>query len=102
MPTHHGVWGDQRQVLTPAGTPPTRQHPEQLVPCTKPSMWSGSSWPSQNSELVTKEQVLEREVLARAQRGQDSREQQPEEFKHVCRIADFRPREVLPSDSPPP
>jgi integrase len=49
--------------------------------------------------LVAQEQVLEHEVLARARRGQASREQQPEEFKHAFRIADFRPREVLPSDT---
>jgi hypothetical protein len=49
--------------------------------------------------LVAQEQVLEHEVLARAQPGQDSREQQPEEFKHAFRIADSRPREVLPSDT---
>ena len=65
----------------------------------KPNSRSGSSWSGQDGELVAQEQVLEHEVLAWAQRGQASREQQPEEFKHAFRIADFRPREVLPPDN---
>jgi hypothetical protein len=39
--------------------------------------------------LVPRQQVLEQEILARAYPGQDGREQQPEEFKHVLSIADL-------------
>jgi hypothetical protein len=49
---------------------------------------SGSGWPGQDGELMTQQQVLDHEVVAWAQRGQDGREQQPEQFKHALRIAD--------------
>ena len=49
----------------------------------------GSSWPSQDGELMAQEQILEHEVLARACPGQDGREQEPEQFKHAFSIADF-------------
>src|SRR5919199_5446430 len=99
MPAHDRVWRDDCQVLAPAGTPAASHDPEQLVPGSKPGTWSRSSRPSQDGELMAEQQGLEHEVLARAQRGGDRREQQPEEFEHAFRIADFRSHEVLPSDS---
>jgi len=45
---------------------------------------------------MPQQQVLEHEILARANAGQDGREKQPEEFKHVLSFADLRSREVLP------
>jgi hypothetical protein len=39
---------------------------------------------------MTKEQVLEDEILVRASRRQHGREQQPEEFEHVVSVADPR------------
>jgi hypothetical protein len=45
---------------------------------------------------MTQQQVLEHEILAWTNAGQDGREDHPEEFKHVLSIADLRSREVLP------
>jgi hypothetical protein len=38
--------------------------------------------------LVAQQQVLEDEVLARANRGKEGGEQEPEEFEHVLSIVD--------------
>jgi len=46
---------------------------------------------------VAQEQILEDEVPAWTNAGQDGREQQPEEFKHAFSIADPPPPEDLPS-----
>jgi hypothetical protein len=102
MPAHHRLGRDEAQLLAPAGTPSSSQDPEYLVPGVKPSAWSGSSWPSQDGELMAQEQILEHEVLARACPGQDGREQQPEQFEHAFSIADLHSAEVLPSDRPNP
>ena len=45
---------------------------------------------------MAQEQVLEHEMLPRANPGQDSRAEQREEFEHAFRITDVRLREVLP------
>jgi hypothetical protein len=88
MPAHHGFGRDQRQVLASAGAKPASQDPKELVPEAQASTRSGSGWPGQDGELMTQQQVLDHEVVAWAQRGQDGREQQPEQFKHALRIAD--------------
>ena len=97
MPAYDRLGGDHHQVLTPAGTPATSQHPEELVPEAELSTRPGASRPRQNSELMAQEQVFEHEVMARAGPGQDRREQQPEEFEHASKITDRRSRQVLPS-----
>ena len=56
----------------------------------------GARGTGQHGELMPQQQVLEHEILARANAGQDSRQEQPEQFKHVLSIADLRSREVLP------
>jgi hypothetical protein len=43
---------------------------------------------------MAQEQILEHDVLPRAQRGQDGRQQEPEEFEHTLSIADQQPIEV--------
>ena len=88
MPADHRVGRDDRQVLAPAGTPSASQDPQELVPEAKPSMWSASSRTGEHRELVTQQQILEHEVLARAHPGQDCHEQQPDEFQHAFSIAD--------------
>jgi hypothetical protein len=65
MPAHDRIGCHDRQVLAPAATEPTSHDPEQLVPGTKASTWSGSSRPSKDGQLVAQEQVLEHEVLTR-------------------------------------
>jgi hypothetical protein len=45
---------------------------------------------------MAQQQVLDHEVLARANAGQDAREREPEQFKHTLSIADIRRRELLP------
>ncbi|MDQ6673132.1 MAG: hypothetical protein M3069_20725, partial [Chloroflexota bacterium] len=45
---------------------------------------------------MAQHQVLEDEVLARTNRRQYGREQQPEQFEHSSKITDLRSREVLP------
>ena len=89
MPADDCVWGDDRQVVAPAGTPSASQDPQQLIPGAKPRTWSGASGASQDGELMAQEQVLEHEVLARACPGQGGREQQPEQFEHAYSIADL-------------
>jgi hypothetical protein len=86
-------------MLPPAGTPAASQHPQQLVPGAKPKARSCSSRTGQDRELVPQEQVLEHEILARANGRQDHREQHREPFKHTSSIADLWPREDLPSVS---
>jgi hypothetical protein len=99
VPARHGIGRHGGQVLAPAGAEATRQHPQQLVPGTKPSARSGARGTGQHAELMPQQQVLEHELLARANAGQDGREEQPAEFKHVLSIADLCSREVLPSHS---
>jgi len=96
MPPHDGVGRDEGQVLTPAVTEPTRQHPQQLVPDAKPSTWSRSSRTGQQHELVAQEQVLEDQVLSWTHDGSQDGEQQPEEFDHAPSIADLLSRGLLP------
>jgi hypothetical protein len=86
-------------MLAPAGTPVASQNPEHLVPETKPTARSGSSWSGQHGQLVAQQEVLSHEVVARAQPGQGGHKHEPEQFKHAQSIADLRPREVLPLDS---
>jgi len=43
--------------------------------------------------MVAQEQILEDEVPAWTNAGQDGREQQPEQFKHAFSIADPQPPE---------
>jgi hypothetical protein len=92
MPAHHRVWRDDRQVLTPADEYLASQHPQQLVPGTKPRSLSATSRPGQHRELMTQEQVLEDEIVARARPSRDGHEQQPEEFEHIFSIADWGAR----------
>ena len=66
MPTDDGVRGDERQVLAPTDTPSASQAPEQLVPGAQPSGTSASRGTTQDDELVTQAQILEYEILARA------------------------------------
>ena len=61
-------------MLAPAGAKLASQDPEQLVPDAKPSTWSGASGTGQDGELLARQHVLEDEVLARAQPGEDGRE----------------------------
>jgi hypothetical protein len=96
MPAHNRFGRDERQVLTPVGTPPASQNPEQLVPGAELSARSGSSRPGQDDNLVAQQQVLEDKVLARADRGKERREQEPGEFDHVLSIVDLRRCKVLP------
>jgi hypothetical protein len=93
MPAHHGVGRDDPQVLTPAGTPPPRQDPEQLVPSAKSRTWSSSSRAGQGGDSMAQEQILEREVLAWTHPGQNGRSEKPEQFEHALSIADLRPHE---------
>jgi hypothetical protein len=86
-------------MLTPATAIPSSHDPERLVPGPKPSTRSGASWLGEDGELMAQEQVLEHEVLARAQPGPDGREEQAEQFEHAVSMADLRPPEVLPSVS---
>ena len=58
-------------------------------------MWSGSSRTRQHGESVAQEQVLNDEVLARANHGSERSEQQPEEFNYLHSIADLGSRGVL-------
>src|ERR671936_628487 len=88
MPAHHRVGRHERQVLAPACTEPASEDPEQFVPGTKPSTRPRSSRSGQDGELMAQEQVLEYEVVARVNAGQDGREQEPEQFKHAFSIAD--------------
>src|SRR6266545_6963659 len=90
MPAHNRVGRDERQMLTPAGTPLARQNPHELVPGAEPSTRSGASGPSQDGDLVAQQQVLEDKVLAHANRGKDGRQQEPEEFEHILSIVDLR------------
>ena len=64
MPADDCIRRDERQVLAPAGAPSASQHPEQLVPGTKPSTWSGASGTGQDGELMAPQQVLEYEIPA--------------------------------------
>src|SRR5919199_6937652 len=89
------------RVVAPAGTPPVRQDPEQLVPGAKPGTPSALSRPSQDRELVPQQQVLEHEVVVWASPREDGREEQPEAFEHIISIADPPSREVVPPHSRP-
>src|SRR6266516_8160717 len=97
MPAYDRLGGDHHQVLTPAGTPATSQHPQHFVPRPELPPWARSRGTGQHGELMAQEQVFEHEVMARAGPGQDRREQQPEEFEHASKITDRRSRQVLPS-----
>ena len=97
MPAHHSIGRDDRQMLAPAGAESSSQDPQELVQGAKPSPRSGSSRPGHDSELMTQQEVLEREILAWTNAGQDGREEQPDEFKHGLSIADLCSCEVLPS-----
>jgi hypothetical protein len=46
--------------------------------------------PGEDSELVPQQEVLDHKVPARADAGQEGREQQPEDFEHTFSIADLR------------
>jgi hypothetical protein len=87
-------------VLAPAGTPTASEHPQELVPATKPKAWPRPSGAGQHRELMAQEQILKREVVAWARPGQDRRGQKPEEFEHVFSIADLRSPEVVPPHNP--
>src|SRR2546426_12662634 len=78
MPTHDRIGCDEGQVLTPAGAESASQDPQQFVPGMQPNTRSGSSGPSQDGELMAQQQVLEREVVARAKPSQDCYGQQPD------------------------
>ena len=65
-----------------------------------PAVWSESG--ESGRQLMAQEQVLKREVVARARPGQHGREQQPEEFKHPFSMPDRQPSEVVPSRTPSP
>ncbi len=80
MPARHRVGRDDPEVLTPASAESPGQNPQQLFPGVKPNTPSASSGAGQDGELMTREQVLEGEVFARANRRQHSREQQPDTF----------------------
>src|ERR687886_2603518 len=99
MPAHHRLGRDNRQMLAPTGAEAAGQHPQQLVPEAQASTWPGASGAGQHSELMVQQQVLEHEVLAWANAGQDGRQEQPDEFKHVLSIADLRRARVLPPDT---
>src|SRR6266567_7442385 len=71
VPPHDRVGRDEGQVATPAGTPAASQDPQQLVPEAKPSMRSAASRTGQDGELMAQQQVLDHNVLARANPGQD-------------------------------
>ena len=90
MPAHHRLGRDNRQMLAPPGAEAAGQHPQQLVPEAQASTWPGASGAGQHSELMVQQQVLEHELLAWANAGQDGRQEQPDEFKHVLSIADLR------------
>jgi hypothetical protein len=50
---------------------------------------------SQDGKLMAQQQVLEHEVLARAQPGQGGHEHEPQQVKHAHSIAYFHSAEVL-------
>ena len=71
VPAHDRVGRDKGQMRAPAVTPSASQDPQELVPEVKPSTRPGAIGPSQDRKLVAREQVLQHEVLARANAGQD-------------------------------
>jgi hypothetical protein len=87
MPAYDPLGRHEGEVLAPAGTPSASQDPEHFVPGAQPSTPSGSGGPGQHRELVAQQDVLEDEVLARAQPGKDDHVQQPDEFEHVLSIS---------------
>src|SRR5438128_3926970 len=89
MPAHDRVGCHEGQMLAPAGAHAASQDPQQLVPGAKPNTWSGASRTGQDGELMAQQQVLEYEILARTNPGQDCREQQPDDFQHALSIADL-------------
>ena len=80
MPAHRSIGRDDLQMLAPAGAEAAHQDPEQFVPGTKPGTRPRSSRSGQDGQLMAQQQVLEYEVLAWANAGQDGREQEPEQF----------------------
>jgi hypothetical protein len=88
-----------RQMLAPAGAEGAignivadrdeSQEPQEFVRGAKRSARSGASGTSQDGQLMPQQQVLEHEVAVRTYRGQDGREQQPEEFEYTLSIADL-------------
>jgi hypothetical protein len=64
--------------------------PHCLPASGRPSSWSGWSRPGEDGKLVTQQQVLSHEVLARPCPGQAGCEQQRDQFIHACSMADLR------------
>ena len=75
VPADNGLRLDEDQRLLPANPQPPQHHPEQLVASNKPGL---RMLPFENAELLSKSQVFEEQVAARAKQSRNRDNQEPQ------------------------
>ena len=88
MPLDHRSRRDKNQGSLPSRPEPPQDHPEQLVRGGEPTPWS---FDVQSQQLLTERQILQHEILARAERVDDPADEVAKGCEHgrnlIARLA---------------
>ena len=86
MPAHNGLGTHDNESVFPAGPKPSRQHPEDLVEYCEPRPGTPSF---QRHELLTKNEVFEKQTTTCAEKAYDCSDQEPNGVHHASLLSYF-------------